>query len=271
MADFDQRNLKANNVYNADIINNNITLGKTEKDELKEALDYINTSYNVIKDVFKIGSTFSGWLDKRKDEKNRKKASECMGKAFDLYNKRRFMDSVKEAYKALEFDVCNTTAHNHIAWVFSFYNKELDKAERHSRKANELMPNKVPYMDTLAEVYYARKDYALSFEVTTRALQILNVSDKDSMYLLNYRMGRLYLAAGDYQNAMNFLAKTLNFNYENEIFDRAGLYYNIALTFNALGNHDKSIEFINGAISLRKNEQFAAFRDSLLKSRGLSG
>ncbi len=266
MADFDQRYLNANNVYNADTINNNITLEKTEKDELRETLEYINTSYNVIKDVFKIGSTFSGWLDKRKDEKNRKKASECMAKAFDLYSKRRFMDSVKEAYKALEFDVCNTSAHNHIAWVFSFYNKELNKAESHARKANELIPNKVPYMDTLAEVYYAKKDYALSFEVTNRALQMLNVSDKDSMYLLNYRMGRLYLVAGDYHNAMSFLAKTLNFNYENEIFDRAGLYYNIALTYNGLGNYDKALEFINGAISLRKNQEFEAFRDSLVKN-----
>jgi Flp pilus assembly protein TadD len=70
-----------------------------------------------------------------------------------------------EAYrKAIDLNPSSARAWNNLAWMWAKSSdsskSELDEALKAAERAKEIEPTKTGYLDTLAEVHYARKEYA---------------------------------------------------------------------------------------------------------------
>jgi tetratricopeptide (TPR) repeat protein len=94
----------------------------------------------------------------------------------------------------IELDSSDTAAMNNLAWAYTQMNIELDEALELGRTAVEREPNNPTYLDTLAEVYYLRKEYY-------RALTLLRKAVEQDPPDLDYYLSRLEkikkLAYGD--------------------------------------------------------------------------
>jgi tetratricopeptide (TPR) repeat protein len=73
--------------------------------------------------------------------------------------------AVKHWKSCIELDSTATPAMNNLAWAYTQLNTELEEALELSRRAVDREPDNPVYLDTLAEVYYLRKEYyrALTF------------------------------------------------------------------------------------------------------------
>lgn len=110
--------------------------------------------------------------------KNYKKAAQSLkdGLEFVVDNKALMMDfysNMGDAYfymkdyvksdkafdNALKIDADNTYVLNNYAYYLSLRNESLDKAEKLSKKANEIIPNNRNYMDTYGWILYQQKKY----------------------------------------------------------------------------------------------------------------
>jgi tetratricopeptide (TPR) repeat protein len=73
---------------------------------------------------------------------------------------------VKAAYQsALQDHGSSGDLRNSIAWTMVNCNRDLDDALTHAKKAVEVAPKTAGYIDTLAEVYFRRKDRAKALEL----------------------------------------------------------------------------------------------------------
>ena len=78
----------------------------------------------------------------------------------DAYNYlKEYQKSDKAFDDALKIDADNTYVLNNYAYYLSFRNDNLDKAEKLSKKANDLNPNNRNYMDTYGWILYQEKKY----------------------------------------------------------------------------------------------------------------
>ncbi len=68
------------------------------------------------------------------------------------------------------------TWYNQFAWLIGNTEGDLDEALRYSHKSLELSPNEAAYYDTLAHVYFAKKDYANAVKYQTRAAELESYS-----------------------------------------------------------------------------------------------
>ena len=110
--------------------------------------------------------------------RNHKKAAQSLkdGLEFVVDNKALMMDfysNLGDAYfylkeyersdkafdDALKIDADNTYVLNNYSYYLSLRNENLDKAEKLSKKANELSPNNRNYMDTYGWILYQQKKY----------------------------------------------------------------------------------------------------------------
>ncbi len=66
----------------------------------------------------------------------------------------------------------DATWYNQLAWLVGNTEGDLDEALEFSRKSLELSPNEGAYQDTLAHVYFARKDYANAVKHQARAVEL---------------------------------------------------------------------------------------------------
>jgi tetratricopeptide (TPR) repeat protein len=60
--------------------------------------------------------------------------------------------------------------HNSAAWLASRCLRRLDDAEQQSKIALELRPNQAAYLDTMAEIWFARRDRAKAVEWSRKAI-----------------------------------------------------------------------------------------------------
>jgi tetratricopeptide (TPR) repeat protein len=110
--------------------------------------------------------------------RNHKKAAQSLkdGLEFVVDNKALMMDfysNLGDAYfylkeyeksdkafdDALKIDTDNTYVLNNYSYYLSLRNENLDRAEKLSKKANELSPNNRNYMDTYGWILYQQKKY----------------------------------------------------------------------------------------------------------------
>ena len=61
--------------------------------------------------------------------------------------------------------------HNSAAWLASRANRRLDDAEKHSAKALSMRPRQAAYLDTMAEVWFARRDREKAVEWSTKSMR----------------------------------------------------------------------------------------------------
>jgi len=78
----------------------------------------------------------------------------------DAYNNNKeFQKSDKAFEDALKIDADNTYVLNNYAYYLSLRNENLDKAEKLSKKTNDLQPNNRNYMDTYGWILFQQKKY----------------------------------------------------------------------------------------------------------------
>ena len=70
-----------------------------------------------------------------------------------------YSKSDKAFDEALKIDVDNTYVLNNYAYFLSLRNENLDKAEKYSKRANELRPGDLSYMDTYGWILYMQKKF----------------------------------------------------------------------------------------------------------------
>ncbi len=69
--------------------------------------------------------------------------------------------------------------HNSYAWLAATCRRELDKAFEHAQKAVSLSPDRVEYLDTLAEVYFRKGNVAKAKEIMKKCIAM----DASQVYL----------------------------------------------------------------------------------------
>lgn len=91
----------------------------------------------------------------------------------DAYNYgKEYAKSDKAFDDALKIDADNTYVLNNYAYYLSVRNENLDKAEKLSRKANELVHDNRNYMDTYGWILYQQKKYKEAEEWLARAAKM---------------------------------------------------------------------------------------------------
>lgn len=96
----------------------------------------------------------------------------------ELYYKLGHPERAYEAYDScLTYNPNNANALNNYAYYLSLKKKNLEKAERMSRRSNELEPDNPTYLDTLAWVLFQLKRYTEAKEVMDKALNLLSPED----------------------------------------------------------------------------------------------
>lgn len=94
----------------------------------------------------------------------------ALGDAY--YYLRDYSNSDKSFDNALREDADNTYVLNNYAYYLSLRNDQLEKAERFSKKSNELQPNNRNYMDTYGWILFQEKKYAQADEWLSRAARM---------------------------------------------------------------------------------------------------
>lgn len=119
----------------------NIQLKKYEKavESLKDGLEFVYSNNQLLIDFYSnLGTAYNYLKDYEKSDK-----------AFD---------------DALKTDPDNTTILNNYAYFLSLRKKNLDKAEKYSRRSNELSPNNAVFMDTYGWILYQQGKYTQAEE-----------------------------------------------------------------------------------------------------------
>jgi tetratricopeptide (TPR) repeat protein len=118
--------------------------------KVDEALAEARAGLSVLPGNIELGLGFVPDLDKAG---RKKEADEIYGK-------------IKSAYEAAIKDYGNSAdLRNSLAWTMVNCNRDLDDALAHAKKAVEVAPKTAGYIDTLAEVYFRKKDRAKALEL----------------------------------------------------------------------------------------------------------
>jgi tetratricopeptide (TPR) repeat protein len=80
-------------------------------------------------------------------------------------------------------------SHNELAWLAARCRRDLDRALEHARKAVELEPKRVSFLDTLAEVYFQRGDRDKALELMKKCLEMEPKKDFYRQQLRRYEAG----------------------------------------------------------------------------------
>lgn len=91
----------------------------------------------------------------------------------DTYNATKEYDKSDKAYDdALKIDPDNAETLNNYAYFLSLRKEKLEKAEKFSRRCNELKPNNRSYLDTYGWILYQQGKYKEAEEWLARAVKI---------------------------------------------------------------------------------------------------
>ena len=103
------------------------------------------------------------------------------GMTGDSYSK---MDSLPQAIRAYEvcitLDPTNMMSANNYAYFLALDGRDLDKAEKYSRKSVEEYPENPIYLDTLAWILYLKGEYADALELQEKAIGKIDEVGSDS-------------------------------------------------------------------------------------------
>ncbi|MBN2288281.1 MAG: tetratricopeptide repeat protein [Candidatus Glassbacteria bacterium] len=82
------------------------------------------------------------------------------------------LDSAIESFRqTIELDSLHAGALNNLAWVFAQMNSNLDEALRLSKRSLEIDPENPYYLDTIAEIYFLKKEYYRALTYIRRAVE----------------------------------------------------------------------------------------------------
>ncbi len=87
--------------------------------------------------------------------------------AYEYFQKTRAL-----ALEACELFPKSAMAHNNLAWLDARSRRNLDEAMRHAQQAVNLLPDTAAYMDTMAEVHFAKGDREKALDWSARAVKL---------------------------------------------------------------------------------------------------
>lgn len=133
----------------------------------------------------------------------------ALGDSFNAL--KRYKESDQAYEKALENDPDNSYTLNNYAYYLSLRGENLEKAERMSRRSNELDPGNASFEDTFAWILFKMKKYreartwiekAISNDKDNSSTQIEHYGD------ILYHLGEEALAVGQWKKALQAGAKS---------------------------------------------------------------
>ncbi len=90
----------------------------------------------------------------------------------NLYFEKGYYDSAIMSYsQTIALDSTNAPAYNNLAWIYAELSTSLDQALELSSRSLELDPDNPEYLDTLAEVYFKRKEYLRALTFIRKAVE----------------------------------------------------------------------------------------------------
>ncbi|MFT6863630.1 MAG: tetratricopeptide (TPR) repeat protein [Akkermansiaceae bacterium] len=82
-----------------------------------------------------------------------------------------FFESARHAREVIQMFPKDDNAHNNFAWLASRANRCLDEAEGYLEIALKINPQSAAYLDTMGEIYFARKDREAALKWSTLSLE----------------------------------------------------------------------------------------------------
>lgn len=82
-----------------------------------------------------------------------------------------FAESARYAKEAIRMFPKDDNAYNNFAWMASRANRQLDEAEDYLKKALALKPQSAAYLDTMAEIHFARRNRPEAIKWSNLSLQ----------------------------------------------------------------------------------------------------
>jgi len=89
----------------------------------------------------------------------------------NIYYQQGVFDQAVSYYsQAIELDSLNAAALNNLAWTYAQMETNLDQALILSKRSLEIEPDNPAYLDTLAEIYFLKKEYYRALTYIRKAL-----------------------------------------------------------------------------------------------------
>lgn len=134
----------------------------------------------------------------------------------DAYNALKDYDKSDKAYdNALKVDPDNTYILNNYAYFLSVRKSNLDKAEKYSRRCNELSPNNRSYIDTYGWILYQLGKYTEAEEWLGRAAKI---GTKSAVILEHY--GDVLFKLNRKEEAISYWKEAKSAGQGSELLDK---------------------------------------------------
>ncbi|MBP7652482.1 tetratricopeptide repeat protein [Candidatus Dependentiae bacterium] len=147
-------------------------------------------------------STESDIISKMEIDRNKKSAKEQIAKGIIFKNKGDFQNAESCYKKALELDPENADGYNHLGFLYTEFDKNLDIAADLVNKAVQLNSgDKGYYYDTLGWIYYKQGLYQKSKKYISDALELIPQNDKQALASVYYHLGMVYMKLNDPNNA----------------------------------------------------------------------
>jgi len=90
-----------------------------------------------------------------------------------IYAEQKKYEQAEKAYqRAIEIEYSAAYAYERLAHLYGAWGRHLDKGLKLAKKAVELQPNSVVYLNTLSWMYYLRKDYVQAEQAIKKALSL---------------------------------------------------------------------------------------------------
>ena len=90
----------------------------------------------------------------------------------NLYYQKSYYNKAVMAYsETIALDSTNAGAYNNLAWLYAEMGRKLDEALQLSRRSLALDPDNPEFLDTLAEIYYKRKEYLRALTFIRKAVE----------------------------------------------------------------------------------------------------
>jgi tetratricopeptide (TPR) repeat protein len=113
----------------------------------------------------------------------------------------RFDDAMETMKRAIEVDPSNPEPYNYVGYSYAEKGVKLDEAERLVSEAVRLDPENPFYKDSLAWVYYQKKQYQKAIGIQEKAISLLKTPRKDDAVMFEH-LGDIYLKLGRQEDAI---------------------------------------------------------------------
>ena len=126
----------------------------------------------------------------------------------DLYHQTGYPEKAFQEYDScLIYRYDDAYVLNNYSYYLSLIKKDLDRAEKMSKRSNELEKDNPTYLDTYAWILFVKKDYNGAKETIEKALEIMGEKLGEGDTTIIEHAGDIYSRCGEQDNAMKYWLK----------------------------------------------------------------